>query len=444
MNRQFILKVISIFFLAMLMAWAVMYINSIISSRSYLQNNVKESIARSSAGAQTVLGPLLVIAYTEEYTTKTVEDKVEKITRMRDDNTMLVLPQSLTLDGGFITQNKKLGIYEARMYQLNGQIKGNFEIPDKIQPQHKDGVITIKSAKLSFGISDTRGFTSKPVLNWDNRAVEFKQGSDVNAIGAGIHAELGDLANALGKNIPFDFELGLRGMENFAFSPVADINTINLRSNWPHPHFNGDFLPDSSTQKVSKDGFVANWNISSIASNNQTELFNRLTASDSNTTVLKTLDVGFIEPVNIYSLADRATKYGLLFIGLTFAGFFMVEVIKRLSIHPAQYTLVGLAMALFYLLLISFAEHIGFAYAYLLASVACVSLLGYYLSYVLKSKTSGITFAALLTLLYGALYGILQSEDNALLMGSVLVFILLALTMIITRNINWYEISAKN
>ena len=159
---------------------------------------------------------------------------------------------------------------------------------------------------------------------------------------------------------------------------------------------------------------------------------------------LESLSVGFVEPINAYSQSDRATKYGLLFIGLTFAGFFLFEILKSLRIHPAQYTFVGLAMTLFYLLLISLAERIGFAYAYLSASAACIGLLGYYLSYVLKSKANGFIFASMLTALYGALYGILASEDNALLMGSLLVFGLLALVMIITRKVDWYQISGKD
>ena len=159
---------------------------------------------------------------------------------------------------------------------------------------------------------------------------------------------------------------------------------------------------------------------------------------------LESLSIGFVEPIDVNSQSDRATKYGLLFIGLTFAGFFIFEILKRLRIHPAQYTFVGLAMSLFYLLLISLAERIGFAYAYLSASAACVGLLGYYLSYVLKSKTNGLMFASMLTALYGALYDILASEDNALLMGSLLVFGLLALVMIITRKVDWYASSQKD
>ena len=218
-------------------------------------------------------------------------------------------------------------------------------------------------------------------------------------------------------------------------------------------------MPDAATQKITPAGFEAQWAISSLSSSNQATLNGLLsqrwdarpvTSNNQNdnaahlSNALESLSIDFIEPINVYSQADRATKYGLLFIGLTFAGFFIFEILKQLRIHPAQYTLVGLAIALSYLLLISLSEHIGFAFAYLVANLACVALLGYYLSNVLRSKAHGLMFAGLLTALYSALYGILASEDNALLMGSLLVFGLLALTMIITRKVDWYQISSKD
>ena len=241
-----------------------------------------------------------------------------------------------------------------------------------------------------------------------------------------------------GEKILFEIKLNLRGMETFSFVPIAENNSITLKSNWQHPHFNGSFLPDAATQKVDANGFSAKWAVSSLSSSNQDNLIRKL--NGESTLSLEPLSIGFVEPINVYSQADRATKYGLLFISLTFAGFFVFETLKQLRIHPAQYTFVGLSMSLFYLLLVSMAEHISFALAYVSASLACVSLLAYYLSYVLKSKTNGIFFACLLTALYGALYAILASEDNALLMGSLLVFGLLAVTMIVTRKIDWYQI----
>jgi inner membrane protein len=150
--------------------------------------------------------------------------------------------------------------------------------------------------------------------------------------------------------------------------------------------------------------------------------------------------VSLVDPVNIYTQADRASKYGLLFVLLTFAGFFMFELMKQLPIHPIQYGLVGLALAIFFLLLVSLSEHIAFPSAYLASSAACIGLLGIYLSAVLRSARRGIGFAAMLALLYAALYGLLVSEDNALVLGAGLLFVILAVAMLVTRRIDWYQL----
>jgi inner membrane protein len=155
------------------------------------------------------------------------------------------------------------------------------------------------------------------------------------------------------------------------------------------------------------------------------------------------IELTLVDPVNIYTQVDRASKYGLLFVLLTFVGFFMFELIKQLRIHPIQYLLVGLALAIFFLLLLSLSEHIPFVWAYLIASAACIGLLGFYLSHVLRSRARGAGFAAMLTALYAVLYGLLISEDNALVLGSLLLFGILAAIMTITRKIDWYGISQQ-
>lgn len=449
MNRAFIFKVIGIFLLTIVMSWAVMYINSLIKERQYRQVEVKQQIAASSAGAQTIVGPVLAIPYIEEYDEIVTENKIKKVVKHKEELVVFALPDTLEISGGFTNEYKKLGIYKALMYQLGGNVKGTFKLPADfaINPQHEGGKITLLPAYVSLGISDTRGIKGKPELTLNGQLFEFEQGTNLNTLGNGIHANLDKLNVLASKNLTFEFKLNLRGMETFNFTPIADSNTIALHSSWQHPHFNGSFLPDASTQKITPAGFEAKWAVSSLSSSNQTTLINQLEKrwdekSTSNPT-LESLSIGFVEPINVYSQADRATKYGLLFIGLTFAGFFIFEILKHLRIHPAQYTLVGLAMALFYLLLISLSEHISFAIAYLIASLACIALLSYYLTHVLKSKSHGFMFAGLLTALYGALYGILASEDNALLMGSLLVFGLLALTMVITRKVDWYAISSN-
>ncbi|PPC97089.1 cell envelope integrity protein CreD [Methylotenera mobilis] len=460
MNKPFFLKVLGIFLLTVLMSWAVSYVNSLIIERQSRQESVKQNIAQSSAGTQTIIGPVLAVPYTEEYIEYNEEFnaagiKVLKPISKRASSIAYVLPENLELTGGFSNEYKKLGIYKALMYQLGGKVKGNFNLPANlnINPAHEYGRITFQPAYIALGISDTRGITGQPNFTWNKQALKFEQGSSIESLGNGIHATIGIITTEVAQNIPFEFNLNLRGMENFNFSPIAENNKISLQSSWRHPHFSGSFLPNAATQKITPAGFEAHWEISSLSSSNQATLNNTLTKrwdADANKSMvdagnhLESLSVSFVEPINVYSQADRATKYGLLFIGLTFAGFFIFEILKRLRIHPAQYTLVGLSMALFYLLLVSFSEHIGFAWSYLAASTSCVILLGYYLSHVLKSKMHGFVFSTMLITLYGALYGILASEDNALLMGTLLVFGLLALTMVVTRKVDWYQIGSPD
>ena len=426
-----------------LMSIAVSYVNGIILDRQQRQNEVKADIARSSAGEQTIIGPVLVVPYIEEFSETTTENGVKKTEVKREQRKAVILPDQLNLEGGFTNEFKKLGIYKALTYQLSGSIKGSFVMPAEIKltAYHNNSLLTMQAAYLSMGISDPRGITSSPAITWNNQTLTFKQGSQLTTVGNGIHAPIGMLENSAETRIAFDINLNLRGTEQFNFAPIAGNNKVALQSSWQHPHFGGSFLPDAGTQKINANGFKANWAVSSLSSNNQAVFYNQMNGQENQH--LESLNIGFVEPINVYSQSDRATKYGLLFIGLTFAGFFIFEILKNLRIHPAQYTLVGLSMAMFYLLLVSLAEQIGFASAYLTASSACVLLLGYYLSYVLKSKANGILFATLLTALYGALYGILQSEDNALLMGSLMVFGLLALVMVITRKVDWYKISSK-
>ncbi|UUZ51721.1 inner membrane CreD family protein [Massilia sp. B-10] len=293
-------------------------------------------------------------------------------------------------------------------------------------------------AYLTLGIDDVRGIADFPKIDWNGSAVEFQQGSGLQSLRTGLHADLPSME--LGGKAGFSFQLKLNGIERQSFVPVAKNNTMTLGSNWPHPQFGGDFLPAPS-RTVDETGFHATWTIASLATGAQQQLQdNELGADPAHLRKVDSFSVAFIEPVNVYSMAERATKYGLLFVALTFAAFFMFEVLKLLPIHPVQYLLVGLALVLFFLLLVSLSEHIAFVIAYLIASGACILLIAYYLAAVLGSWRRGLGFGTALTLLYGALYGLLVSENNALVLGSILLFAVLSGVMVATRKVDWYQI----
>jgi inner membrane protein len=219
---------------------------------------------------------------------------------------------------------------------------------------------------------------------------------------------------------------------------VGRDSRVELSSDWPHPSFIGEYLP--SSREVSASGFKAHWQTSFFATNLEEALRDCVREDSCNALSARNFGVNFIDPVDQYLKTERAIKYALLFIGLTFAVFFLFEVLKRMAVHPVQYALVGMSLALFYLLLLSLSEHLSFATAYTISATACVALIGFYVSYVLHSAARGAGFAGLLALLYAMLFGLLGAEDYALLMGSVLVFGVLAGVMVLTRKLDWYGV----
>jgi len=306
--------------------------------------------------------------------------------------------------------------------------------------------ITLGAPYLSLPVSDPRGFAAAPVLEMDGKSLKLEQGSGVSFAPAGVKARLDESSLQRGISHPFKLALKLRGTSQLRVIPLADTMKMELISNWKHPGFDGRFLPLPESQHTGADGFRASWEVSSLASNARAKL-TQLALNPSGcdkASCLENFEIRLVNPVSIYHQAERALKYGFLFIGITFMAFFLFEMLKRLAIHPAQYTLVGLAQAMFFLLLLSFSEHISFTLSYVIAAVACVLLVGYYLGYVMRGIWRGAGFASLLGACYAALYGLLVSEDNALLMGSLLLFILLAVAMIVTRKFNWYAINSAS
>jgi inner membrane protein len=234
----------------------------------------------------------------------------------------------------------------------------------------------------------------------------------------------------------------LQRTEQFHIVPIGKETHVELHSDWSHPSFVGDFLPIE--RSVTESEFSARWQTSFFSTNFEEYFLNCAKGQHCIDFPKKIFGVSMIDPVNQYVKSYRALKYALLFIVLTFSGFFLFEVLKRLAIHPVQYGLVGLALAFFYLLLLSLSEHISFGLAYLISSMGCLSLIGFYVCYVLRSIKRGLGFSAGLSIIYALLYGLLSAEDYALLMGSLLLFVLLAIFMIITRKLDWYSLSQSN
>ena len=226
------------------------------------------------------------------------------------------------------------------------------------------------------------------------------------------------------RTLDFEFSIELGGSESFAIQPLGGDTAVAMRADWPHPSFQGQFLP--LRHEIGPQGFSAHWKMSRYAVQDKEQLL-----------------VSFVEPAGLYQQLERASKYGFLFIGLTFAAFLLFELLRRLAIHPVQYALVGLALAMFFLLLTALSEHIAFAAAYAAATLACVGLVTGYLVRVLKSARIGLAFGGALAALYAMLYALLKAEDYSLLGGALLLFGLLAAVMVATRRVDWYALSAR-
>jgi inner membrane protein len=458
MQKTLFVKALMVFGLMLVIGLPLLMIQETIKERMEFRQEAVDSIAADSVREQTIIGPILVIPYTEQYEERVEvakgDDKTQAVSvpvrtellRRTVQRRLLVYPNLLLQEGTIETDRRYRGIHQVLVYSGQHAFKGDFTVPslDQLPRKTQDARIAVGQPFIALSIEDVRGIHNIPKLDWGGRQIEFEQGTELFAFRSGLHAPLGAMPLAQAQEVKFSFDLGLDGIERQHFVPVAKNSQISIKSNWPHPQFGGRFLPSPKYRQINADGFQTEWNISSLASNAQTQLstiegeFKVLDSAPLGR--VDRFSVGFIEPVNVYSQSDRATKYGLLFVALTFAAFFIFEILKSLPIHPVQYLLVGLSLVIFFLLLFSLAEQIAFLYAYLAASAACIVLTSFYLTYVLRSAGRAIGFGVALMVLYGALYGLLNSENNALVMGSILLFAVLAAIMVVTRKVDWYQI----
>lgn len=394
-----------------------------------------EAVARSTAGEQVVAGPVLVVPYSDRIVTlRSDPDGTTQRVVKEQAGAWVFFPESLRMDGQLRPLPRRLGLHEVRVYELDTRLRASLKVriprdEDPASPR------TIGQPILGIAISDVRGVVGQPVLKANGRQLALQQGLGYGT-GSGLHTLLEAPSEGSTVALEIEFSSTLQGTESASIVPLADHNVIDLASDWPHPRFHGEFLPRA--RDVGAGGFRGTWEISSLASNAQAGFRNML-AEPAAAGQVEKASVSLVDPVDVYTQVDRATKYGVLFVLLTFVSFFMFEFLKQLRIHPIQYGLVGLAIAIFFLLLLALSEHIAFGIAYLAAGVACITLIGYYLRFVLGGWARGTGFAGLLGTLYAALYGLLVSEDNAMVLGAGLLFLVLAVIMILTRKVDWYR-----
>jgi inner membrane protein len=445
MKRSIVWKLLAIGIVVLLLAVPILSIRGLVTERQAWRDGAVQEIARGSGLAQVITGPVLVLPVLRTVNEWVLDEKSgqRRLQEREVREFRYFLPETFLLDANLKTERRARGIYEARLFRSSNHISGRFQIPANAVSTQPNATTPPRFERpyLALGISDIRGIGTGLKLMLNNEASEFLPGSGTPLLSGGVHALLPAAFDAsTPATLDFSIELSLQGTGEYNVTPVGRESTINVTSDWPHPSFIGDQLP--SERKVTDTGFTATWQTSFFATNLAEILQNCAQTSDCKQLAAPQMGVSIIDPVDQYLKTDRAIKYALLFIALTFAGFFLCEILKRAAVHPIQYGLVGLALAFFYVLLLSLSEHIGFAWAYGLSAAGCIGLLGYYIAHILHSRNQGLLFAGGLGGLYALLYGLLSAEDYALLMGSLLVFALLAAFMVLTRRVDWFRVGA--
>ncbi|NLG84013.1 MAG: cell envelope integrity protein CreD [Firmicutes bacterium] len=424
-------QLIVIGFLILLLLIPGGLILGLVGERRARSEEAKREVASGWAEAQTIGGPILTIPFTKRW-------KDEKGQTHTETDYIYILPESLRYTGEVEPEIRYRGIFKVVLYRAKLSCEGTFSTAGLEELHIPPENIRWHEAFLFLGLSDLRGINEYVKIRWNDRDdLRFVTGID----GVGFFLPL------INAKVPiedrageyaFSFPLDLNGCETLSFLPVGGTTVVELQSTWADPSFVGAFLPKS--RRITEDGFHATWKVLALNRNYPQQCTEGLPASEIQET---SFGVTLFSPVDHYTQTTRAVKYGILFVGLTFLIFFGVEVLNRRRIHPIQYLLVGLALCLFYLLLLSLAEHLGFLPAYLLAAAAVVALITFYAAGVLRERIAVVATAFTLAGLYGFLYFLLINEDYALLIGSLGLFAIMAMVMYLTRKIDWYALGTS-
>ena len=429
------IKLAWVFFLFLVLLIPLMMIRGILYERQMRRNNAVTEITSSWGGQQTLTGPVLAIPY--EYSVKSWHDQTVdgRLERIEVDETRTAyaffLPAEWSVNGAMTPQKLHRGIYEAVVYEGRLEISGRFDPPDFDALGISAARVQWKNAEVTLGVSDLRGTGRTLAIDLAGQTCDFAPGCRLEGCSSGITARIPSLAGGGG---PLDFKLtlDLKGSQGIRFAPVGKQNRVQLASPWPDPSFQGAFLPLART--VSAAGFDASWEVSWYG-RNYPQASADASALSANVLRSSLFGVDFIAPVDSYRMVERGMKYGALFIALVFTAFFLFEVVAALRIHTIQYTLVGAALCLFYLALLSLSEFICFAAAYWIGAAAATLLIALYSLTVLGTGKRTLGMAATLLLVYGYLYGVLQLQDYALLLGTAGLFVVLGVVMYATRNL---------
>ena len=426
-------KLLVTLFIAILLLIPVSAIKDLMREREYRRDDAKTQVINQWGGWQHIAGPVLAVPVEEEYEEHFADRKEVGILR----HYLYILPDSLSMSGEIESQIREKGIFEIELYSGEFLIDGTFSKPDDPLWNLENGKILWEEARLILGLGDVKGLSQSVDLSWNGIKSDFQGGtSGTELFPAGISSStpFHDSDRAV-----FNLKVNLKGGGSINFFPMGGETTVAVDSDWISPGFSGSFIP--TKRELDDNGFSAQWDIQSLARNYpQHWLDDEVTWNEI---YQSNFGIDFLTPIDGYFKSHRAIKYSMLFMFLPFITLFLFEIFAAGKLHPFQYIMIGLTVCMFFLLLLTLSEHMNFNYAYITAGIASAALISFYTGAVFKSIAKGGIMAIINGLLYLYLYMALASEDYALLIGSLGLFVILTGIMVFTRRINWYEIGKK-
>ncbi|MBW6534451.1 MAG: cell envelope integrity protein CreD [Mariniphaga sp.] len=423
-NWQITLKVLIIGMITIALLVPKFMILDLIGQRQHTAEESSREVMQSWSADQTVRGPVLTIPWFEQTTDSNGKE-------INNEKEFYLLPENLKIDGLIFPEKRKRSLYETVVYESEMTIAGHFDVSDlnalKIHPEN----ILWEKAKILVAVHDLRGINNRVEFTWNDSVYSFSPGMENQRVGSnGISLQIPQLSQ---QDFPahFQFTLNLKGSESLNFAPLGETTEVTLHSDWKDPGFIGSFLPAEHT--INNEGFTASWKVLDFNRNFPQQWKNeeyRVTDSD--------FGVRLVTVADHYQKSSRAAKYGILVILFVFLSFFLNEIITKQKVHPFQYILVGFAVLVFYLLLLSISEQLGFNMAYLISAISVLIMILLYSRTFLKTWLHAFIQTLILTFSFGFIYVLMQLETYALLAGSIGLFVVLALTMFVTRKINWY------
>lgn len=431
LRRSSMLKVAGIGVLILVMLIPMSMTRGVVQDRQHMSAIAHQDIMTSWGQRQTLGGPVLAVPYR-------LPGGASYGSHSDRKGTVYILPTLLDVQVNLDDEILSRGIHDVPVYTAEAHIRGEFGPPDMSGLGIDHAVFDWDGAYFALPVTDARAIRNSPAIQIGGAQLNFEAGGHRIA---GLPPQITALAGALyadglpDDRLTFSIDLNFGGTDSLNFLPLGDLTTVRTQSSWSAPSFSGTYLPETRT--VTDSGFDATWRVASLGR----ALPSRWTSEQSIHAAngLASFGVDLFQPVGIYQMTDRATKYAVLFIGLTFVAFFLYEVLGNFRLHPLQYLLVGFANTLFFLLLLSLAEHIGFALSYVLSAVASTALVGAYSSVILAGWQRALLIIAMLIALYGFLYLTLQAETFAMLAGALGLWFSLGLIMYLTRGIDWYN-----